>query len=172
MDGFTVKNQTDHSGIRSSQTRSSTGMVLKQTDSRGNVTTTETDLAGRPVQTTDSAGNVTTTSYLPCCDNPACITDALGERFLFLRHPRQKDGRVRHRHSAGLLRLRRSRSHGGVDYLPVERRACTSDPSNRTDGDTTAWLYDEATGLELKKNLCRRLPHLKTYDELNRLKTY
>ena len=27
----------------------------------------------------------------------------------------------------------------------------TSDPSNRTDGDTTTWLYDEATGLELKK---------------------
>ena len=52
-------------------------MVLKHTDARGNITPTETDLAGRTVQVTDSAGNVTTTSYLPCCDNPACITDAL-----------------------------------------------------------------------------------------------
>ena len=49
-------------------------MVLKDTDARGNITTTEIDLAGRTVKVTDSAGNVTTTSYLPCCDNPACLS--------------------------------------------------------------------------------------------------
>ena len=47
----------------------------------------------------------------------------------------------------------------------------TSDPSNRTDGDTTAWLYDEATGLELKKTYADGSRISKTYDELNRLKT-
>jgi len=64
VDGFETS-QTDHAGIRSSQTRSyaSTGMVLKHTDARGNVTTTETDLAGRTVKVTDSAGNVTTNNW-------------------------------------------------------------------------------------------------------------
>ncbi|MEE0534397.1 MAG: hypothetical protein UC862_09260, partial [Akkermansia sp.] len=47
----------------------------------------------------------------------------------------------------------------------------TSDPSNRTDGDTTAWLYDEATGLELKKTYADGSFTSKTYDKFNRLET-
>ena len=33
----------------------------------------------------------------------------------------------------------------------VDEKDITTDPTSRTDGDTTAWLYDDATGLELKK---------------------
>ena len=47
----------------------------------------------------------------------------------------------------------------------------TSDPSNRTDRDTTAWLYDEATGLELKKTYADGSFTSKTYDKFNRLET-
>ena len=173
VDGFTVS-QTDHSGIRSSQTRSyaSTGMVLKQTDSRGNVTTTETDLAGRPVKTTDSAGNVTTTSYLPCCDNPACITDALGGTVCY-----SYDIRGRKTAEYGTAIQPACFAYDEADHMVAlttfrsNEGDITSDPSNRTDGDTTAWLYDEATGLELKKTYADGSRISKTYDELNRLKT-
>ena len=173
VDGFTVS-QTDHSGIRSSQTRSyaSTGMVLKQTDSRGNVTTTETDLAGRPVKTTDSAGNVTTTSYLPCCDNPACITDALGGTVCY-----SYDIRGRKTAEYGTAIQPACFAYDEADHMVAlttfrsNEEDITSDPSNRTDGDTTTWLYDEATGLELKKTYADGSRISKTYDELNRLKT-
>uniref|UniRef100_UPI003AAF95A9 RHS repeat domain-containing protein n=1 Tax=Akkermansia sp. TaxID=1872421 RepID=UPI003AAF95A9 len=47
----------------------------------------------------------------------------------------------------------------------------TSDPSGRTDGDTTTWLYDEATGLELKKTYADGSCVSRTYDELNRQET-
>ncbi|WP_240043684.1 hypothetical protein [Akkermansia sp. BIOML-A17] len=47
----------------------------------------------------------------------------------------------------------------------------TTDPSGRTDGDTTTWLYDPATGLELKKAYADGSCVSKTYDDLNRLKT-
>ena len=173
VDGFTVS-QTDHSGIRSSQTRSyaSTGMVLKQTDSRGNVTTTETDLAGRPVKTTDSAGNVTTTSYLPCCDNPACITDALGGTVCY-----SYDIRGRKTAEYGTAIQPACFAYDEADHMVAlttfrsNEEDITSDPSNRTDGDTTTWFYDEATGLELKKTYADGSRISKTYDAPNRLKT-
>ena len=47
----------------------------------------------------------------------------------------------------------------------------TSDPSNPTDGDTTTWLYDEATGLEVKKTYADGSSTIKTYDKFNRLET-
>ena len=47
----------------------------------------------------------------------------------------------------------------------------TDDPSARTDGDTTAWLYDEATGLEVKKTYADGSSTIKTYDKFNRLET-
>ncbi|MBT8779306.1 hypothetical protein HHJ06_11700, partial [Akkermansia muciniphila] len=79
VDGFTIS-QTDQAGIHYTHERfyTSTGMIQKQTDGRGNTTITETDEAGRTIKNTDPAGNCTATSYLSCCDNPACITDALG----------------------------------------------------------------------------------------------
>ena len=37
-----------------------------------------------------------------------------------------------------------------------------TDPSGRADGDTTTWLYDEATGMELKLSLIHIFPVLLT----------
>ncbi|MCM0686995.1 sugar-binding protein, partial [Akkermansia sp. B2-R-115] len=173
VDGFTVS-QTDHSGIHSSQTRSyaSTGMVLKQTDSRGNAATTETDLAGRPVKTTDSAGNVTTTSYSPCCDNPACITDALGGTVCY-----SYDICGRKIAEYGTAIQPACFAYDEADHMVAlttfrsNEDDIATDPSNRTDGDTTTWLYDEATGLELKKTYADGSCVSKTYDDLNRLET-
>ena len=171
VDGFETS-QTDHAGIRSSQTRSyaSTGMVLKHTDARGNITTTETDLAGRTVKVTDSAGNVTTTSYLPCCDNPACITDALVGTTCY-----SYDIRGRKTAEYGTAIQPACFAYDEADRMVslttfrVDEEDITSDPCGRTDGDTTAWFYDEATGLELKKTYADGSSTIKTYDKFNRL---
>ena len=173
VDGFMVS-QTNHAGVHSSQERSytSTGMVLKQTDARDNVATIETDLAGRPVKTTDSAGNVTTTSYSPCCDNPACITDALGGTVCY-----SYDIRGRKTAEYGIAIQPACFAYDEADHMVAlttfrsNEGDIATDPSGRTEGDTTTWLCDEATGLELKKTYADGSCVSKTYDDLNRLET-
>ena len=173
VDGFGT-NQTDHSGICSIQRRSctSTGVILEKTDGRGNTTMEETDLAGRPVKTTGPAGHVTTTSYSSCCDHPACITDALGGTTCY-----SYDIRGRKTAEYGTAIQPACFAYDEADRMVAlttfraNEGDITSDPSGRTDGDTTTWLYDEATGLELKKTYADGSCVSRTYDELNRQET-
>ncbi|KAA3295356.1 RHS repeat-associated core domain-containing protein, partial [Akkermansia sp. BIOML-A6] len=173
IDGFTVS-QTDHAGIHSSQERSytSTGMILKQTDGRGNVTTTESDLAGRPIRTTDAQGNITSTAYSPCCDAPACITNALGDTTCY-----SYDIRGRKTAEYGTAIQPACFVYDDNDHMialttfRADEGDIITDPSSRTDGDTTTWLYDTATGLEFKKIYADGSSTVKTYDKLNRLET-
>ena len=173
VDGFTT-NQTDHAGIRSSQQFccTSTRMILEKTDGRGNVATTETDLAGRTVKVTDPAGNVTTTSYLSCCDAVACITDALGGTTYY-----SYDIRGRKTTEYGTAVQPACFSYDEADRMVAlttfraNEGDITTDPSGRTDGDTTTWLYDPATDLELKKTYADGSCVSRTYDELNRQET-
>ena len=67
-------------------------------------------------------------------------------------------------------------SAGDGPYFPAEdvykrqdEGDITNNPSGRTDGDTTTWLYHGATGLELKKTYADGSCVSKTYDGLNRL---
>ena len=171
VDGFEIS-QTNHAGIRYTQEQfyTSTGMIQKQTDARGNTTITETDLAGRTVKVTDPAGNVTTTSYLSCCDAVACITDALGGTACYTY-----DIRGRKIAEYGTAVQPACFSYDEADRMVAlttfraDEENITTDPSDRTDGDTTAWLYDEATGLELKKTYADGSRISKTYDALNHL---
>ena len=173
VDGFGT-NQTDHSGICSIQRRSctSTGVILEKTDGRGNTTIEETDLAGRPVKTTGPAGHVTTTSYSSCCDHPACITDALGGTTCY-----SYDIRGRKTAEYGTAIQPACFAYDEADRMVAlttfraNEGDITSDPSGRTDGDTAIWLYDEATGLELKKTYADGSCVSRTYDELNRQET-
>ena len=173
VDGFTLS-QTDHMGIHSSQERSytTTGTILKKTDGRGNTTITETDLAQRPVKVTDAAGNVTRTSYHPCCDAPACITDALGGVTCY-----SYDIRGRKTAEYGDAIRPSCFAYDDSDHLialttfRANEENITTDPSNRTDGDTTTWMYDVATGMELKKTYADGSCVLKTYDRFNRPET-
>ena len=173
VDGFTI-NQNDHAGIHSSQERSytSTGMILKQTDGRGNVTTTESDLAGRPIRTTDAQGNITSTAYSPCCDAPACITNALGDTTCY-----SYDIRGRKTAEYGTAIQPACFVYDDNDHMialttfRADEGDIITDPSSRTDGDTTTWLYDTATGLEFKKIYADGSSTVKTYDKLNRLET-
>ncbi|MFR6358021.1 MAG: sugar-binding protein, partial [Akkermansia sp.] len=173
VDGFTIS-QTDYANIRSSQQRSytTTGTILKKTDGRGNTTITETDLAQRPVKVTDAAGNVTRTSYHPCCDAPACITDALGGVTCY-----SYDIRGRKTAEYGDAIRPSCFAYDDSDHLialttfRANEENITTDPSNRTDGDTTTWMYDVATGMELKKTYADGSCVLKTYDRFNRPET-
>ena len=173
VDGFTI-NQNDHTGIHSSQERSytSTGMILKQTDGRNNTTITETDIVGRQIKVTDPAGNNTTTSYRACCDAVACITDAMGGTTCY-----SYDIRGRKTARYGTVSQPACFSYDEADRIialttfRANEGDITVDPSGRTDGDTTRWLYDAATGLELRKTYADESCISKTYDRLNRLET-
>lgn len=169
MDGFTTA-QTDHAGVTTTQTRAftATGMTLTRIDARGNATTTKTDIAGRTVSVADAAGNTTTTSYSPCCDNPATVTDALGNAAHY-----KYDARGR------------KTAEWGTAIQPVlfaydasDRMIClttfradagdiVTDPTGRTDGDFTAWQYHDATGLLLKKTYADSTHEDTAYNALN-----
>ena len=173
IDGFIVS-QTNHAGIHSSQECSytSTGMILHQTDARGNVTTIETDLDGRPVKSTDAAGNVTTTSYLPCCDAVASITDSMGGTTGY-----SYDIQGRKIAEYGTSIQPACFAYDEADHMVtlttfrVDEGDITTDPSGHADGDTTTWLYDEATGMELKKTYADGSCVLRTHDQFNRPET-
>ena len=173
VDGFTIS-QTNYAGIHSSQERSyaSTGIILKRTDARKNITTTESDLAGRSIKVTDPAGNTTTTVYLPCCDAPACITDALGGTTCYSYDIRgRKTAEYGTAIQPACFAYDESNHMIALTTFRVDEKDITTDPTSRTDGDTTAWLYDDATGLELKKTYSDGSCISRTYDKLNRLKT-
>ena len=173
VDGFGVS-QTDHAGICSSQERSytSAGMIQQEADARGNVTAIETDLAGRPIRTTDAQGNITSTAYSPCCDAPACITNALGGTICYCYDIR---GRKTAEYGTAIQPSCFAYDEAGrltsLTTFRTDEGDITTDPSSRTDGDTTRWLYDAATGLELKKTYANGSCVSKTYDRLNRLET-
>ncbi|WP_354833796.1 RHS repeat-associated core domain-containing protein [Akkermansia muciniphila] len=171
VDGFEIS-QTNHAGIHSSQQRSCTsiGMIFKQADVRGNVTTIETDLAGRTIKITDAEGNITVADYRPCCDAFSRITNTLGNTICY-----SYDIRGRKTAEYGTAVQPVCFAYDEADRMVTlttfraDEENITTDPSNRTDGDTTAWLYDEATGLELKKTYADGSRISKTYDALNHL---
>lgn len=173
VDNFTVT-QTDHAGIHFSQERSYTtkGMILQQTDARGNVTTTEFDIAGRSVKVTNPAGNVTAIRYSSYYDSPICITNALGDTICY-----SYDIRGRKTAEFGTATRPLCFAYDETDHMVTLTTFRTgegdiaTDPSDRTDGDSTTWLYDTATGFELKKTYADGSCTVKTYDRLNRLET-
>ncbi|MDU7626589.1 MAG: sugar-binding protein, partial [Akkermansia sp.] len=136
VDGFTIS-QTNYAGIHSSQERSyaSTGIILKRTDARKNITTTESDLAGRSIKVTDPAGNTTTTVYLPCCDAPACITDALGGTTCYSYDIRgRKTAEYGTAIQPACFAYDESNHMIALTTFRVDEKDITTDPTSRTDG--------------------------------------
>ncbi len=173
VDGF-VTSQTDEVGITTSQSRSyaTTGMTLAQTDGRGNVTTTVTDLAGRVVSATDATNTTTTTAYELTSDAPSCITNTQGKTSCY-----RYDLRGRKVAEWGTAVQPARFGYDDFDRLVslttfrVDEGDITTDPSERTDGDTTTWNYDPASGLELCKTYADNSSITKTYDSFGRLAT-
>ena len=148
-----------------------TGMELAHTDGRGNTTTTVTDIAGRSISVTDAAGNVTTTTYCSCCDQPATVTDALGNTTHY-----RYDVRGRKVAEWGTATQPACFGYDEADNmvsLTTYRNPAsdiTTDPADMQ-GDVTTWVYDPATGLELRKTYADNSCVVKTYDAFNRLET-
>ena len=173
VDGFTISS-VDHAGITSSASRRFTesGIEYTQTDGRGNTSTTRTDIAGRAISTTDAAGNTTTTAYCPCCDNPATITDALGNTTCY-----RYDERGRKVAEWGTAIQPALFGYDDADRMTTlttfraGMETISTDPAGRTDGDTTTWAYDDATGLETAKTYADGNGTVKSYDAYNRLAT-
>ncbi len=153
VDGFVVS-QSDHAGITSTQTRQYTdsGITLTQTDGRENTTTTVADKLERTLTVTDAAGNVTATTYCVDSDNPSCNTNAQGKETHY-----RYDVRGRKVAEWGTAIQPACFSYDDADRLVglttfrADEETISSASSERTDGDTTRWSYDDATGLELSK---------------------
>ncbi len=139
VDGFTLS-QTDNAGVTTSNERSYTanGMILTQTNGRGNTTTTVTDMAGRTLTVTDAAGNVTTTAYDSAHDLPATVTDAQGNTSCYRYDAR---GRKLAEWGTGIQPV--CFGYDDADRMTslttfrASAETVSSDPCDRTDGDTT-----------------------------------
>ena len=173
-DGFMLS-QKNHAGITETAARAYTaaGMTLTRTDGRGNTTTTRTDLAGRAVSVTDAAGNETVTQYDACHDLAAVVTDALGNTVCARYDAR---GRKTAEWGTGTQPLLLGYDEAGrlvslTTFRAAQEGDIAEDPSDRADGDTTTWSYDEATGLETRKTYADGTHVDKTWDAFNRLAT-
>ena len=173
VDGF-VTTQTDHQGISSTFTRAytATGITQTATDGRGNTTTVHTDLAGRSISSTDAAGNSTTTVYDEDFDQPSVITNAQGKTACY-----KYDLRGRKVAEWGTAIQPALFGYDDADNLTAlttfraDSGDITTDPSERTDGDTTTWAYHPTAGVELSKTYADNSQVVKTYDAFNRLAT-
>ena len=169
IDGFTTS-QTDHAGITTSQTRTyaETGVIYASTDGRGNTTTTRTDLAGRTVSVTDAAGNTTSTAYDPFFDQPSVVTNALGNA---ARYKYDLRGRKTAEWGTAIqpLLFAYDEADRMVSLTTFREDAgdITTDPTGRTDGDVTAWNYDDATGLLVRKTYADGTHEDTAYNALN-----
>ena len=177
-----------------------TGITQIDTDGRGNITTTHTDLAGRSISSTDAAGNTTATVYDEDFDAPSVVTNAQGKTACYkydlrgrkvaewgtaIQSPRRLVGGL----DKCAAFARRARSRGAAPSQPAlfgyddadnltalttfraDSGDITTDPSERTDGDTTTWVYHSAAGVELSKTYADNSQVVKTYDAFNRLAT-
>ena len=167
-DGLMLSQQ-NHAGI----TETAAGMTLTRTDGRGNTTTIRTDLAGRAVSVTDAAGNETVTQYDARFDLAAVVTDALGNTVCAGYDAR---GRKTAEWGTGTQPLLLGYDEAGrlvslTTFRAAQEGDIAEDPSDRADGDTTTWSYDEATGLETRKTYADGTHVDKTWDAFNRLAT-
>lgn len=173
-DGYRVA-QKNHAGITTTQSRTYTvtGTTEVFTDARGNTTTILRDIAGREASRTDAAGNTTTTSYDPVTAQVSCVTNALGKTSCYAYD-------IRGRKSAewGTAIQPASFGYDEADHLVslttfrVDGETVTTAPRERTDGDTTLWIYDPATGLLLSKIYADKSGDDYMYDAWNRKETW
>ena len=173
VDGFTLS-QTDFAGITTTTSRSytATGVVTVRIDGRGNAVTVESDIAGRPISVTDGLGNTSTTHYDAFHDQPTVETDTQGNTSYY-----KYDVRGRKIAEWGTAIQPACFEYDDADNMVAMStfragaETIISDPSNRTDNDTTTWSFHTTTGLELCKTYADNTSVTKTYDAYNRLAT-
>ena len=131
-----------------------------------------TDIAGRTTSVTDAAGNTTTTAYDAHHDAPATITDALGNTTCYRYDAR---GRKVAEWGTGIqpacIGYDEADNMTSLTTFRVAYETISTDPTERTDGDTTTWGYHDASGMEISKTYADGKGVTKTYDAYNRLLT-
>ena len=154
-----------------------TGLEVKQYDGRGNVTTTITDIAGRTISVTDAVGATTTTAYDITLDQPAVVTDALGNTACYKY---DKRGRKIAEWGTALQPACFDYDEGNhmtmlMTFRGIPETNEDGSPSQSGEGvaagDETTWAFDPVTGLELRKTYADNTCAVKTYDAFNRLAT-
>ena len=147
VDGV-VTLSVSHSAVTNSAAYDAYRRAVVKTDGRGNATTNAYDSLGRLASTTDPTGATTSYAY-DAAGNIAAVTNALGVATVYeydVRGNKTYEGGgtypVTYAYDAYNVMTNmttyRSASTGGTGVPPVQ-------------GDATAWLYDEATGLLLQK---------------------
>ena len=173
IDGFTIS-QKDHAGIITTSSRSytATGMTMVNVDGRNNATTVHSDLAGRTISMTDAANATTTTAYDAVHDQPAVVTDPMGNTSCY-----KYDARGRKIAEWGTALQPVCFAYDDMDNMTTLRtfradnEVITTDPRERTDGDVTTWAFNPVTGLEISKTYADNTTVVKTYDDYNRIAT-
>lgn len=112
----------------------------------------QTDVAGKTVAVTDVAGHMTATSWHPFFDQSAVITNAAGHTACYSYDIR---GRKIAEWGTGiqpcLFTYDDADRMTTLTTFRVGEGDIMTDPSERTDGDTTMWTYDESSGLTVRK---------------------
>lgn len=173
VDGFTTA-VTGFDGATAGQMRAYTaaGITHAVTDTRGNVSTRTHDIAGRILTDADAAGNTTAYAYGQPVDLPTCVTNALGHTACAAYDLR---GRKEAEWGTGIQPA--VYAYDDADRIVAlttfrdPAAAITTDPRERTGGDTTTWAYHAATGLVLCKTYADATHVDTTYDALNRVAT-
>ena len=173
IDGFNISKK-DHASIITTASRSytATGITMVNVDGRGNSTTVHTDLAGRTICVTDAANATTTTAYDANHDQPAVVTDAMGNTACY-----KYDHRGRKIAEWGTALQPACFDYDDMDNMTslrtfrADNEVITTDPSERTDGDVTTWAFNPVTGLEISKTYADNTTVVKTYDDYNRIAT-
>ena len=117
---------------------------------------------------TDAAGNTTSTAYGPWFDQPAVVTNALGNTTCYGYDLR---GRNTAQWGTGtqplLFAYDEADRMTSLTTFREDAGDITTDPTGRTDGDVTTWSYDDATGLLIRKTWADGTHEDTTYNALN-----
>ncbi len=173
VDGFTTS-VTGFDGATASRQRTyaATAITLAVTDVRGNVSAATHDAAGRILTDTDAAGNVTRYAYEQPCDLPTCVTNALGKTACAFYDIRgRKEAEWGTAIQPAVYTWNDADQIVALTTFRVSDEIIETDPRERTDGDTTTWAYDTATGLVTRKTYADGTRVDTAYDVLNRVAT-
>lgn len=171
VDDCTVS-EIDTAGVKTTYTRAwkKDGIIFTITDARSNSIVKKTDIAARIINVTDATGNVTTTEYDPRSGNPCVISNALGETVCYAY---DKRGHKTAEWGTGIQAT--SFVYDEADRLislityRAENEEITTNPTERTDGDTITWTYHEASGLVTRKTYQDGTHEDSEYNRLNML---
>lgn len=133
------------------------------------ITSTMTNACGNAtIMQTDVAGHMTASSWHPFFDQPAVITNAAGHTACYSYDIR---GRKIAEWGKGippcLFTYDDADRMTTLTTFRVDEGDIMTDPSERTDGDTTMWTYDESSGLTVRKTYADGSHENTSYNALN-----